>query len=102
MQNHFGIGIDPINGLAGGLGFGPAHVRGAVDDLPLQIGKIHGIEIQHTQLADSGRGQVHRDGRTEAAGANAKDAGGTDFLLTSQAHFRQDQVSRVAANFVIV
>jgi len=59
-------------------------------------------EIQDADLPDAGRGQVHDDGRAETAGADAQNARRADFLLPGQSDFRQNQVTRVTANFVVV
>ena len=96
------VRIDAVDGFLGGLGLGAAHVRVRVEDLPLQIGKIHGVEIHDADLADAGGGEIHGDGRAEAARADAQDAGGLDFLLAGQTDFGQNQMPRVAADFVIV
>jgi len=73
-----------------------------VEDLALQVGIIDGIEIDDADFADAGGGEVHGDGRTEAAGADAQDAGGFDLLLAAQAHFGQDQVPRIPPDFFVV
>jgi len=69
-----------------------AEVRGCVKNLPLQIGIIHGAD-----LADARRDEIHGDGRTEPARADAQDAGGLNLLLPGQTDFRQDQMPRVTA-----
>ena len=73
-----------------------------VEDLALEIGKIHRVEIHDADLADAGGGEIHGDGRAEAARADAQHAGGADFLLAGQPDFGQNQVPRVAPDFVIV
>ena len=83
-------------------GFGPAHVGVRVQNLALQVGIIHGVEIHDAEFADAGGGEIHGDGRAETARADAQDAGGLDFLLAGQTDFGQNQVPRVAADFVIV
>ena len=83
-------------------GLGPAHVGVRVENLPLQIGIIHRVEIHDAELADAGGGEIHGDGRAEAARADAQDAGAFDFLLAGQTDFRQNQMPRIPADFVIV
>jgi hypothetical protein len=102
VQDNFDIGVDAIDRGLGGFGFWAADVRCAVNDLALEIGKVNGVEIDDADFADTGGGQVHRNGRAESAGADADDAGGADFFLTGQADFGQNQMARVAANFVII
>jgi hypothetical protein len=102
VQDHFDVWIDAFNCFLGRFGLGAADVRCAMDDLALEVGKIDRVKINHADFADAGRRQVHGDGRAKTARANADDAGGADFLLSSQADFRQNQVPRVAANLVII
>ena len=102
VEDDFAVRIDAVNGFLGRLRLGPAHVRVRVQDLALQVGIIHGVEIHDADFADAGGGEVHGDGRAEAARADAQHAGGADFLLAGQTDFGQNQVPRVAADFVIV
>src|SRR5207247_1662202 len=89
--------IDAFDGLLGGFSFVAPDVLGAVDDLALEVGAIDRVEIDQPETADARSGQVHGDGRTEPASADAQDAAGTDFLLARQADLGQDQMSRVTA-----
>ena len=75
---------------------------GAVEDLALEVGEVHGVEIHDAELADAGGGEIHGDGRAEPARADAQHAGGANFLLARQPDFGQNQVPRVAADFVAV
>ena len=102
VDDHFDIGIDARDGFLGGFRLGPAHVGVGVENLPLQIGIIHGVEIHDADLADARRGEIHGDGRAEPARADAQDAGGFDLLLPGQTDFRQDQMPRVTADFFVV
>ena len=92
----------PRDGFLGGLRLGPADVGVRVENLPLQVGEIHGVEIHDAELADARGGEIHGDGRAEPARADAQDAGGVDLLLPGQPDFRQDQMPRVAADFFVV
>ena len=102
MNHHFTTGIDAVDRFFRRFGFGTPHIGSAMDDLPLQIGEIDFIEIEHAEFADAGGCQIHRDRRTQPAGADAKDAGGTNLLLAGHADFRQDAVSGVAANLFVI
>ena len=102
VQEDFDVRIEAGEGVAGRFGLGAAEVRGAMKDLALKIGEVHLVEIHQAQLADTGRRQVEGDGGAEATGAEAKDAGGANFLLAFEADFGQAEVTRVTAQFVIV
>ena len=102
VQDDFHVRIDAGESVPSGFGLGPADVRGAMKDLALKIREVHLVEIHQTKLANTGRRQVEGDGGAEAAGPDAKDAGGANFLLAFEADFGQDEVTRVTAQFVIV
>src|ERR1017187_8823256 len=102
VDDDLAIRIDARDGFLGGLRLGPAHVGVRVQNLALEIGIIHGVEIHYSYLSYPGGGEVHGDGRAEAARADAQDAGALDFLLACQTDFRQNQVPRVTADFIIV
>ena len=102
VQDDLDVRVEAADGVRGGLGLGPANVRGAVDDLALEVGEVHRVEIHDAEFADARGGQVHRDGRAEPARADAEHAGGANFLLALQPHFGQNQMPRVAADFVVV
>ena len=75
---------------------------GAVENLTLEVGKVHRVEIHDAKPADAGGGQVHRDRRAQPARPDAQDAGRANFLLALQPYFGQNQMPRVAADFVAV
>ncbi len=102
VDDHFDVRIDARDGFFGGNRFGATHIRVRVENLPLQIGIIHRVEIHDADLADARSGKIHRYGRAETARANAQDAGGFDLLLPRQTDFRQDQMPRVTADFFVV
>ena len=66
------------------LRLGPADIRRAVEDLALEVGEVHRVEVHDAEPADAGGRQIHRDGRAESAGADAEHAGGANFLLALQ------------------
>jgi hypothetical protein len=102
MDDDFAGGVDAVDGFLGGFSLGTSDVRGGVNDLALEIGEIDGVEVDNADFADTCGGEIHRYGGTEAAGADAKDAGGADFLLSGQTDFWQDQVAGVPPDLVIV
>jgi hypothetical protein len=73
-----------------------------MQNLALQIGEIDRIEVQQANFAYASRRQIQSDGRSQSACADAKDAGRADLSLPGKAHFRQDQMPRIPANFVVV
>jgi hypothetical protein len=75
MEHDFDARIDAIDGLLGGLSFWSSDILGAMNDLPLQVGKIHRIEINNPKPTDPGRRQIHRDGRAKSSRADAEHTG---------------------------
>ena len=87
VEDDLYAGVDALDGVARGFALVAADVFGAVEDLSLEVGEINGVEIHEAELADARRGEIHRDGGTEPARANAQDAGGFDLLLSGEADF---------------
>ena len=78
-----------------------AYIAGGVDDLPLQVRKIHDVEIHDAQRADAGGSQVQRQRRAQPAGADAQHLRLLQLELALHANFRQDQMARVAQDLLI-
>ena len=101
VEDDFDGGVDAVDGFFGRLRFGPAHVGVRVQNLALEIGEIHVVEVNNAELADASGGEIHGDGRAESARADTEDAGGADFLLAGQTDFGKNQVPRVTANLFV-
>jgi hypothetical protein len=71
-----------------------------VDDLALQIAGVDDVEVDQAESADAGRGEIERQRRAQAAGADAEHARGFEAALALHAHFGQDEVARVAGEVV--
>ena len=82
-------------------GFGLADIVGAKGDLALEIGEIHDIKIDESELADACRGEIQTQRRAKAAGADQQHFGVFQLELTVHADFRHDQVAAVAKNFFV-
>src|SRR5690606_26183600 len=79
---------------------GPTDVALPVDDLALQVGLVHRVEVDDAEGPDSGRGEVHQRGRTQPAGTHTQHLGVLEPLLTGHRDIGDDQVTRVAPDFV--
>ena len=73
-----------------------ADVGGAVDDLPLEVAEVDGVEVDEAERADAGRGEIERRRRSEPAGADAQHARRLQPPLPFLADFGQQQVTAVA------
>ena len=78
-----------------------AHVGGGVNDLPLQVGVVHDVEVHDAERAHAGRAQVQRQRRTQAARADAQHSRRFQLELPFHADLGHDQVARVAQDLVV-
>ena len=67
-----------------------------MQDLPLQVARVHDIEVDDAESADAGGGKIHGGGRAEPAGPHAHDPGGLEAALAVDADIGQDDVPGVA------
>jgi hypothetical protein len=79
----------------------PADVRRAVEDLPLQVAEIDGVEVDDPERAHTSRREVHRHRRSESAGTDAEDLRRLELALTVHADLRHDEMPRVALDLVV-
>ena len=80
----------------GRIGLGGTMRRGLEQHLPLQVGHVDAVVVDHPQRADAGRGQVEQQRAAEAAGADHQDPGGLEPELSDAAELGQHDVARVA------
>jgi len=55
------VGVHRLHPVSRGIDLGPAEVLDAVEDLALEVGEIHDIEIDQAKSSDPGRGEVKCD-----------------------------------------
>ena len=72
-----------------------------MQNLPLQIGQIDVVKIDQSDGADSGRGEIKRGGRPEAARADAQDARRFQSALSLDRDLRHDEMARVTSDFLV-
>ena len=71
-----------------------------MDDLSLQIGGIHHVEVHQTDATNPGCRQVHQQRRPQPARANTQDTGSLEPPLALQAHLVQEDVPAVTSQLV--
>ena len=64
------LGIERQQGVARRVDLGAADVGGGVDDLSLQVAEVDLVVVDQDQVADAGRGEVHRHRRAQSAEAD--------------------------------
>ena len=94
------LGLSAVHLLGGGIDLVAAHVLGEVNHLALQVGEIDHVEIHQADAADAGGGQIQAERRAEPAGAHQQHLGGLQLQLAFHPHLGDDQVARVAEDFV--
>ena len=67
----------------GGFDLAHADAGGAVDHLPLQIGKAHQVVVGQPHCAHAGGRQVQGSGRSQGSDADDQDAGLEQALLAA-------------------
>ena len=71
-----------------------------MDDLALEVGLVHGVELDDAERAHTGRGQVEEGRGAEAARADTQDLRVLQALLPAHPEVRDDQVARIPADLV--
>ena len=99
--DHVDVRIDLVQRLARRLHFQAADIVGAVDDLPLQVGEVHGVEIDDPDGAHARRRQIEHQRRAQPARADAEHFRRLQPLLAFEVDLRQDQVAAVAQDLVV-
>src|ERR1700682_3906027 len=72
-----------------------------MDNLPLQVGVIHHIEVDQPQSPYARSRKVERQRRSKTARADAQHARRFQLLLPLHAHLGHDQMARVAEDFLL-
>ena len=92
----FRLGLRSVSRAFGRLELRPAQRRGAVDDLPLEVGEVHHVEVHDADGAHARRREVERERRAQPAGADRQHPGRLELPLALHPDLRQQQVTRVA------
>ena len=97
----FDVGVERVQPVLRRRQLRPADVRRPVQDLPLQVAEVDDVEVDDAERADAGGREIHRDRRSESAGADAQHLRRLQLALTVDADLRHDQMPRVALDFVV-
>ena len=62
---------------------------------------VDDVEVDQADGAYAGGGEVERERRAEASGADAEHLGGLELLLALHAHLGQDEVAGVAGDLFV-
>jgi hypothetical protein len=100
VQHDLDVRIGLGDRLLGRLRLRLPDVGLAVDDLALQVGLVHLVELRDAQGADAGRGEVEQRRAAETAGADDQDLGVLQPALPDHPDVGDDQVAAVTAHLV--
>ena len=81
--------------------FGGPHRRRPVQDLSLEIGDVDHVEVDESERAHAGSGEIERRRRAQAAGADQQDARRLEAALAVEADLRKEEVPRVAEDLIL-
>ncbi len=70
-----------------------------MEDLAVQIGQVYDVRVKQADAADSGRGKVNQGGRAQPAGADAKNRGIFESVLTVFPQLGKHRLAEVALAF---
>ena len=107
VGNAVGDRGDPDMGIARGnegggeRGLALGDVVGPVERLALEIAEVDRIAVDDRQPAHPGAGQCGNGSGANPAGTDHDDVGGLQPLLPNPADLRQDDVARIAIEFVV-
>ena len=91
------IGIERRDRLLSRLRLGRSDPSGVVQHLPLQVGRIHPVVVDHGEGADSGGGQIERRRRAEAPGTDEHHPALQQALLALLSDLGKDEMAGVPA-----
>lgn len=102
MRHQLNLGVDRAEALERRVDLAHADTVGVMNDLALQIGQVDRVEIRQMQLTDTGRRQIQRDRRTEAAEADDQHAAVFELQLPIDVDVLQQNLPAVAQQFLII
>ncbi len=95
VEHHLHIRVDRLDRLLRADDFLLPHCAGIVDDLPLEIGEIHGVVIHDAQGAYPGGRQIQQSRRSQAPRAHHQHFGRKELFLPGHAHPGQHEMPGV-------
>src|SRR4030095_10563419 len=100
MRFNFDMRIDIGQAIASRIDFPSADVFRAVNYLALKIRRLHQIEIDNSEPANTCGSKVHSERCAQSARSDHQNAGGFQPSLTFETHLGHDQVAAITPNLV--
>ena len=101
VSNDLYIGVHRFHRLFRGLHFGLAHIGRSMDNLTLQIRKVHHVGVGNSDGAYTCCGKVHGDRSPETTCTNHENLRVQKLLLALRAHLFQDDVAGIALQLFV-
>jgi hypothetical protein len=95
------VGIEVFEALLRGDEFGSADVFLAIEDLSLEVRRIDDIEVDESDPADPGSGEIECRRTAEPPRTDDEDGTVLETVLAPDADIREDQVTRISKEFVL-
>ena len=100
VQCHRDMRIDVMDGISGGLPFESTHIRLPVNDLPLEVGLLHRVELHDAKSPHASGRQVHESRAAQSTGADAQHFGVLQTLLPQEFDVREYEVAAVTTKLL--
>ena len=94
------IGIDARNPLSSGICLQLTKTTFRVNHLPLEVGELHAIIINDSDVTNTGCRQVHQQGRAESACPNTQHRCRFQPLLADHTEFRKHQMTGITSSLL--
>ena len=101
MQDHLNAGIDCPRRGRGRFRFRPPDICRAMGDLTLQVRQAYGVEIGHTNRANSRRGKIQNERTSQTACTDHQNSCGGQPGLPGSADFTKYDVTRISLQLLV-
>ena len=90
------VRVDVVEPVGGAVQLVPSDVCGTVQDLALEVTRVHLVEVDDTDRADPRSGQVEGQRRSQPTRSHAKHPCGLELKLPFKANLRQRDMPSIA------
>ena len=99
-KNDLDVGVERMDALGSDFDLRAADVGGRVQDLPLQVRRVHDIVVDEHQASHSRRSEVERRRAAETPGPDQDDRGVQQPGLPFDTELRQTEMSPVTIELI--
>src|SRR5699024_8460844 len=99
QSGHHDVGLEFTQAFGNHLNLGPAHIGGTEEDLPVDVGDVHGVIINDGDVSNASGGERLHGGTPQASTTDDQHMGTVETFLLLHAPSRQRQLAGGAAQF---